>query len=165
MSGATLAFYLFAVLAVLSAVGVVTLRNVMHSALCLALTLMNVAGLFVLVNASFLAAVQVILYAGGIMVLIVFAIMLIQRLTGDHQSQTNEQAVVALGVCGVLGVIMTMVVGGTTFQTAEPALVPGGTARVLGELLLTRYMVPFEAASVLLLAAMVGVVVLARREP
>lgn len=164
MSGSDFAFYLFAVVAVCSALGVVTLRNVMHSALCLAVTLMSVAGVFVLVNASFVAAVQVILYAGGIMVLIVFAIMLIQRLAGNHQAQTNDQWVVALGTCVAIGIVMKGVIGGTTFHLVEvPSSSQGATAH-LGELLLTKYMMPFEIASVVLLAAMIGVVVLAKKE-
>ena len=150
--------------AVLAAIGVVTLRHVMHSALCLAVALMSVAGIFVMVQAEFLAAVQILLYAGGIMVLIVFAIMLIQRLAGDHQPQTNDQWVVALGTCAVLGLTMVMVMGGTSFRVGPSVVSPKGGAAALGELFITKYMIPFEVASVLLLAAMIGVVALAKRE-
>jgi len=152
VSGYQLAFYLLAGVSVVAAVGVVTLRNVMYSALCLAVTLMGTAGIFVMTDAPFLAAVQVLLYAGGIMVLVVFAIMLIQRLTGDQHPQINEQWVVALGVCGSLGAVVT----------APP--MPEGVAHRLGELLLTKYLIPFEIASLVLLTAMIGAIVLAKRE-
>lgn len=187
MSGTQLVFSFFFGVAVLSAILAVTLRNVMHSALSLAASLVGVAGIFVMLQAEFLAAVQVILYAGGIMVLIVFAIMMIQRLSGDQHAQTNDQWLVALGVCAVLIIVLSNVIDGTTFSgpdashdaaaTSEertaPADASSGDPRSpgpvpnvhrLGELLLFKYMVPFELASVVLLTAMVGVIVIAKRD-
>ena len=163
MSGTSLTFYLFAGLAVVGALGVVTLKNLMHSALSLAVTLIAVAGVFVLLEATFLAAIQILLYAGGIMVLLVFAIMLTQRLMGDQQSQINHQWMVALGLCAALGVVMRMVMSAASFPLAPSSDLPNNVAAV-GERLLTTHVLPFELASMLLLAAMIGVVVIARRE-
>lgn len=164
VSGNQLVFYLFAGLALVSAIGVVTVKNVMNSALCLSITLLNIAGIFVLLHAEFLAAVQVVLYAGGIMVLIVFAILLTQRLMGDQHPQTNDQWGAALAICLMLGVVMMMVIKGTTFVAAPAAASVETNVGTLGRLLLTTYLIPFEVASVVLLAAMVGVVVIAKKD-
>jgi len=160
----TLAWYGLAAIGLVSALMVVTLRNVMYSALCLVMALVSVAGMFMLLDADFLALVQVLLYAGGVMVLVLFAIFLTQHIMETGQSQTNDNAWVAGFTCAVLGVLVFMAVKGTSFTTVSRAELPLGTAPPLGELLLSKYVFPFEVASVVLLAAIVGVVMIAGRQ-
>jgi len=160
----TVAWYSVAAIGLGSALMVVTLRNVMHSALFLALALLSVAGAFMLLDADFLAVVQVLLYAGGVMVLILFAIFLTQHVSGTGLPQTNEHAWVAALICAALGVMVLSSFKPKSFPRVPSVELPMGTAPPLGELLLSRYILPFEVASVVLLAAMVGVVMIAGRK-
>jgi NADH-quinone oxidoreductase subunit J len=159
-------FYFFAALAVVSAVLMVTRRNVIHSAIFLITALLATAGIFLQLQAEFLFAVQIILYVGGIMVLFVFAIMLVHLETSLRQLHFSRQRWVA----GALGVALAgefwfaLEKGGSLFHPMAP--MSGGlqpnTERV-GQALFGNYMLPFEIASVLLLVAMVGAVVMAKR--
>lgn len=163
MSAGEIAFYIFSVIAVISAILVVTLRGVMHSALFLAVSLLSVAGIFVLLNADFLAVVQILLYVGGIMVLILFAVMLTQKVVGVLAPQTNEQKWGAIVVCIIIFVLLTIAIRGTSFTKIVSTLPPKTTTPELGKLLVTVYALPFEIASVVLLVAMIGVIALARK--
>jgi NADH-quinone oxidoreductase subunit J len=164
--GAAVFFYFFAALAVVSAILMVTRRNVVHSAIFLITTLLATAGIFLQLQAEFLFAVQVILYAGGIMVLFVFAIMLVNMDVAVRQEQFNHQKWVAAILGLVLGAEFITVFwkGGEWFHLPTPAV--GGlhpnTERV-GEMLFSNYMLPFEIASILLLVAMIGAGVMAKR--
>lgn len=155
-----LAWYAVAAIGLFSALMVVTLKNVMHSALFLALAMLSVAGAFMLLGAEFLAIVQVMLYAGGITVLILFAVFLTQRISAPTQPQTNENGWVAFLACLILGGIVLFSVKGAAFSRLVPIELPVETTPHLGKLLLSRYILPFEVASVVLLAAMVGVVII-----
>ena len=160
-------FYFFAALAVVSAILVVTCRNAVQSAIFLVTTLLATAGIFLGLNAEFLFIVQIILYAGGIMVLFVFVIMLVNLDVALHQVQFNRQWLVALLLSLVLGAQAAVAIAvsrktlyGTPPAPAE-ALSPN-TERVAWALFHT-YMLPFELASILLLVAMVGAVVMAKK--
>ena len=160
-------FYFFATLAMISAVLVVTRRNIVQSAIFLITALLATAGIFLNLNAEFLFIVQVILYAGGIMVLFVFVIMLVNLDVALHQVQFNRQWFVALIITAVLTaqVAEALAVSRGTLYTMPPA--PAGalepnTERVAFYLFHT-YMLPFELASILLLVAMVGAVVMAKK--
>jgi NADH-quinone oxidoreductase subunit J len=160
---AWLVFLLVAAAAVVSAVGVVVRRNPLHAALFLVANLFCVAVLYLLQRAEFLALAQVIVYAGAIMVLFLFAIMLLipgRTETGPDPLRPLRQ--LAVPVAGVLGLVLVLVVARTGGSGAGPG--PGGVA-TLGRLLFTDYLFPFEVTSVLLLAALVGVLVLAKRTP
>jgi NADH-quinone oxidoreductase subunit J len=160
-------FYFFAALAVASAILVVTRRNAVQSAIFLVTTLLATAGIFLNLNAEFLFIVQVILYAGGIMVLFVFVIMLVNLDVALHQVQFNRQWFVALIISAVLTaqVAAAIAVSRRTLYVmpAAPAesLEPN-TERVAFYLFHT-YMLPFEIASILLLVAMIGAVVMAKK--
>src|SRR5882762_2221564 len=159
-------FYFFATLAMISAVLVVTRRNVVQSAIFLITALLATAGIFLQLHAEFLFIVQVILYAGGIMVLFVFVIMLINLDVSIHQVQFNRQW--WLGLLLALGaqLILAVALGRSGLPLGEPApataLEP--STQLVGRVLFNEYMLPFEIASILLLVAMIGAVVMAKKK-
>jgi NADH:ubiquinone oxidoreductase subunit 6 (subunit J) len=140
---------------------VVTNKNLFHGALFLILALLGVAVLYILLEAPFIAMVQVLIYVGAISTLILFAIMLTRRLMSAGQRQSNEQwllsAMVALGLFIVLALLVVQV-----NWPVVNAAVPEDYLSRLGQDLVGRYVLPFEVASVLLLAALVGAIVIAR---
>jgi NADH-quinone oxidoreductase subunit J len=159
------AFALIALIAVGSALGLILKRNAIHGALFLVVNLGSVAALYLMLGAEFLAAAQVIVYAGAIMVLFVFAIMVL--IPGKEETGPDPRRpwrLVALPVGGLLLVQVLAIVLGTRGPTPVGAPAPGGV-EAIGRLLFGDYLFPFELTSVLLLAAMVGVLLLARRRP
>ncbi|KEF33724.1 NADH dehydrogenase [Deinococcus sp. RL] len=162
-----IAFLLLGALALVGAVVTVAARNAVHAALGLVGTLLSVAGLFASLSASFLAAVQVIVYAGAILVLFLFVIMLLNA----NQPVTGRDPVPFVReLAGIGGVILAGALAVIAFSYRDPqplaqgtAALRGGTAGAVGETLLTRFLLPFEAVSVLLLVAIVGAVALVRR--
>lgn len=164
----TAVFYFFAALAVVSSILVVTRRNAVHSAIFLVSALLATAGIFLSLHAEFLFVVQIILYAGGIMVLFVFVIMLVNLDVALHQAQFNRHWLVALLVALVLGmeVAAAIAVSRQGLQTMTPApaqALDPNTERVAAALFHT-YILPFEIASILLLVAMIGAVVMAKKK-
>jgi NADH-quinone oxidoreductase subunit J len=161
-------FYFFAALAVVSAVLVVTRRNVVQSAIFLITALLATAGIFLQLHAEFLFIVQVILYAGGIMVLFVFVIMLINVDISLQQVQFNRQWFVGPLLAIVVGVELTIALAIGRSQTAfgEPAQASAlePSTQLVGKVLFSEYMLPFEIASILLLVAMIGAVVMAKKK-
>ena len=163
-------FLLFAALGTYGAFRVITLRNVVHCALHLVLTFVAVAAIYVLLAAEFLAAVQVLVYAGAIMVLFLFVILLIQVEHTTAMRQLQRQSPLAVGVALVLFAEIAYVMfrkvasigPAGKFTPAVQAQV--GNTELLGGILYTKYLFPFEVASVLLLAAMIGAIVLMKKE-
>jgi NADH-quinone oxidoreductase subunit J len=165
LNAQSIAFFLFAALALGGGLGVVTSRNLIHGALYLIVSLFGGAGLFVLLSAPFLAAVQVLVYIGAITILVIFAVMLTRSMTrlGEvFNSQWWISALVALGffVLLLIGVILP-VFGGMDPNAASPNV---ATTMDLGIALVdgNQYVLPFEVASLLLTAAMIGAIVIAR---
>jgi NADH-quinone oxidoreductase subunit J len=161
-------FYFFAALAVISAVLVVTRRNVVQSAIFLITALLATAGIFLQLHAEFLFIVQVILYAGGIMVLFVFVIMLINMDVSLHQVQFNRQWWLGLLLALVLGAQLTVAIAvgrsGLPLGDSAPATMLEPSTELVGRVLFNEYMLPFEIASILLLVAMIGAVVMAKKK-
>ena len=160
-------FYFFAALAVGAAVMVVTSRNVIHSAIFLATALLATAGIFLSLRAEFLFIVQIILYTGGILVLYVFVIMLVNLDLALHQVQFNRRWYVALLLTAVLGsqVFAAILVSRQSLYSLPPAaaqMLEPNTEQVAWGLFHT-YVLPFEIASVLLLVAMIGGVIMAKK--
>ena len=166
-------FYTVAVAAVAGGIGVVTLKHPVHAALALLETFVMVAVLFVLRHAEFLAAVQVLVYAGGIMVLYLFAIMLV-RFKGMRPGEIFLSGIAPLAILGgvllgafvAIGILLgTMATGegGAAAMRAVGDELPGNTEAV-GWLLYTTYLVPFEVVSVVLLVAMIGAIIFGRRD-
>lgn len=163
-----LIFAILAVIAVACSILVISQRSAVSSALFLIATMVSIAILFLLLNAPFLAAIQIIVYAGAIMVLFIFVIMLL-NLRRDEFGPERRRAQRFFGVLLVflllVGLTTIIQVVGSTFRLAEEA--PAATAPAgvepLAQLLFTRYLFPFELASILLLVAIVGAVVMAKR--
>jgi len=160
-------FWVLATVIVVSGFLVVSLRNIFHCAMFLILCLSGVAGIFILLDAEFLAAAQVLIYVGAVAILMVFAIMLTSNLASKRIVMTSEKAAVAGLACTVFAVGLFFIVNVTTrsgvWDRAAEDL-PADNIMVIGKLLMTRFMLPFEVVSVLLLAAMIGAIVLARKE-
>lgn len=160
-------FYFFAALAVVAAIMVVTRRNAVHSAIFLATALLATAGIFLTLHAEFLFIVQIILYTGGILVLYVFVIMLVNLDLALHQMQFNRHWLVASVLTVVLGsqVFAAILVSRESLYALPPApaqVLEPNTEQVAWGLFHT-YILPFEIASVLLLVAMVGGVIMAKK--
>jgi NADH-quinone oxidoreductase subunit J len=160
-------FYFFATLTVVSAILVITRRNVVHSAIFLATALLATAGIFLSLHAEFLFIVQIIVYTGGITVLYVFVIMLVNLDVALHQVQFNRHWLVALMLTLVLGaqVALALTLSRGSLYALPPAPVSAlepNTEQVAWSLFHT-YMLPFELASVLLLVAMIGAVVMSKK--
>ncbi|MBK7973006.1 MAG: NADH-quinone oxidoreductase subunit J [Deltaproteobacteria bacterium] len=170
---AQIAFYVLALGALVSALGVVLVRNPITSALNLVVSLCFVAGLYALLEAHFVAAVQVTVYAGAIMVLFTFVIMLLDlgtvpARTGPPEGIPKATIMGALGAAFV-GLVIHAVRGDIRVPTTagmapERVAELGGNSRLVGELLFGPYLLPFEVAGVLLLVALVGTVVMAKRD-
>jgi NADH:ubiquinone oxidoreductase subunit 6 (subunit J) len=146
---------------------VVISRNIVRTAVCLMFTLLGVAGLYFLLSAEFLAAVQLVVYAGGTLILIIFGVMLTSKSPFSRFEPKLGEVVIGLCVAGLIFGALVMAVTSTTFptQAADPnAPYP---ILALGQALLGDYLVPFELASVLLLVVMIGAAYLAkgRRDP
>jgi NADH-quinone oxidoreductase subunit J len=158
-------FFLFAIVGVFSAIMVITRTNVMHAALFLLLTFACVGATYVLLRAEVVAAVQVLIYAGAVMVLFLFAILLVNIPRAIRLRQWNRQTSLAVAIAGLTG--LWMIIATTqTFQTsvlpAGAADQPLGTPKAIGQLLFSDFVLPFEIVSLILLAAMVGAIFLAR---
>jgi NADH-quinone oxidoreductase subunit J len=160
-------FFYFALVIALASILVVALRNPIYSALSLLIMFFHVAGLYVTLHAEFLAAVQIIVYAGAILVLYLFVVMLLNL---KHDERYHQQWPIAglIGLALVIeGLVLTLLKGRATPR--EPALsetaVEGlGNTEALGDVLYTTYLFPFEVASLTLLVAMIGAIILAKRD-
>jgi NADH-quinone oxidoreductase subunit J len=161
-------FFLFAGIALVGALGVVLAANPVHSALSLVTVLISIAALFVIQDAQLLAAVQVIVYAGAIVVLFLFVIMLLGVDRSESTAETlriQRPAAIVLGV-GLLATLVILISPGwATGQPSTRGVVPpaGGNIKAVAESLFTTFLWPFELTAVLLVIAVIGGVVLARR--
>jgi NADH:ubiquinone oxidoreductase subunit 6 (subunit J) len=159
-------FYTFAALAVVGAVGVVVARRVFHSALFLVLTLASLAGVFIILGADFLGAVQIVVYVGAITVLVLFGIMLTPRNVELSDVVTVGRAASGLFAAGALLVVSVVVLATSVWPRSLVTPIPDRpTIEAIGRGLFSTYVLPFEIASVLLLIAMIGAIVIAREEP
>jgi NAD(P)H-quinone oxidoreductase subunit 6 len=148
-----------------SAMGVVLLPNIVYSAFLLGFCFISVAGLYILLNADFVAAAQVLIYVGAVNVLILFAIMLVNKKQAYEPIKlgllrNGATALVCIGLFTLLAVTVTS----TPWQTSSTIAVLPSTLVVLAQHFFTDYLLPFELASVLLLVALIGAIILARRE-
>lgn len=156
-------FYIFAILTLGSALIVVSSRNIIYSAFSLLFTFFGVAGIYVLLNADFLAVVQLIVYVGGILILIIFGVMLTNKITDVQIKSESIQIVPATIAVGIFAGILTAALVKTDWYTTTPATYDQ-TIFEIGRQLLTTYVLPFELAGIILLIALIGSVMIARRE-
>lgn len=161
MSTYDVIFYLFAIVTIVSAFLVVTNRNIVHSAFYLLFTLFGVAGLYVLLAADFVAIVQLIVYVGGILILLLFGVMLTNKITNVEIKTGTIHALPASIVLGVFA----GVVGAIIFNTKWKVDTPDGVATTanLGNMLINEYALIFELLGILLLIALIGAASMARR--
>jgi NADH-quinone oxidoreductase subunit J len=157
-----LAFALVAGVTLVGAIGVVTARTIFAAGLFLVLSFVGVSGLYVLLEAPFLAAAQLLIYAGAVAILILFAIMLTRRVMSETGGgQTNNQWAIAALVALMLFVVLLGATSGQDWQVSDAAP-PADVIAALGAAFLGPYLLPFEIISVLLLAALVGSIIIAR---
>jgi len=161
----TFFFYFLSAVAVISAILVITRRNPVHSALSLIMTLLSLAGLYLMLYAPFVAGVQIILYAGGIMVLFLFVIMLVNIERAEREYVFNHQWHVGVVAGVALGALLLFVYQkGSSIFPVNPAAPPEPqNTQQVGMVLFQSYLLPFEIASLLLLVAIVGAVVMAKK--
>lgn len=159
-----LVFVLFSLIVLGGGVLVVSSRSLIHSAGALVLSLFGVAGLFVLLEAGFLAAVQILVYIGAIAIVIIFAVMLTRRVMEPEGGSMNNQWVESLIVAGLVLALLVVVINTAWPFGAEAAelVKVGDPTTNLGAALLDAYLLPFEVASILLLGAMIGAIAIAR---
>ena len=164
MSVYDLIFYVLAFITVVSACIVVFARKIIHAAFSLMFTFFGVAGIYVMLGADFLAVTQVLIYVGGILVLLLFGIMMTQG--GGTETQgglESVQKLPALLVSGFILFLLVMIAVRTSWQVLALGEAESTTYRI-GNLLMTDFILPFEVASILLLAALIGAAYLARSE-
>jgi NADH:ubiquinone oxidoreductase subunit 6 (subunit J) len=157
------AFWGLAVLLIGSALSVVLTKNLFHSVLWLALSLTAVAGIFLALDAEFLAAVQLLLYAGGVVTIVVFAIVVTERLVGDRITQVSRHIVTGVVLAGALLLAVLRFLRGADLPVERPVIAVDVT-RALGQVLLTEFVLPFELLAVLLLVGLLGALYFARPE-
>ena len=163
-----IAFWVVAFVSIAGAVAVVQMRDIFKAALSLIVSFLGVAAFFVILRAEFLAAVQVLIYVGAVSVLIIFAILMTRDVQQGNLS--NRLRLPALVMATLLLVVLFIVIASTQWNilagppSREMAAVFADTTPVIGKLLLRNFVLPFEAASVLLLAAIIGALVLVREE-
>ncbi len=154
-------FWGLAVLLIGSALAVVLTKNLFHSVLYLALSLTATAGVFLALDAEFLAAVQLLLYAGGVVTIVVFAIVVTERLVGDRITQTSRHIMPGLVLAGALLLGILRFLRGADLPVERPVIAVDVT-RAIGQVLLTEFVLPFELLAVLLLVGLLGALYFAR---
>jgi NADH-quinone oxidoreductase subunit J len=161
----TFFFYFLSAVTIMSGAGVILRKNPIHSALALIVALLGQAGFYLMLYAPFVAGVQIILYAGGIMVLFLFVIMLVNIEKAQKQEQFNQQWLVGLAAAVVLGALFVVVYvkGRALFPDRAIQMPEPSNTQQVAVLLYGNYMFAFEIASLLLLVAIIGAVVMAKK--
>ena len=154
-------FYIAGALTLGGALGVVVTRNIVYAAFALLVALLGVAGIFLLAFAEFLALVQVLIYGGAIVIVILFALMLTRIEDFANLSDNRQWPLAALAAMAVFGLLAAAIVGTNVRTTEERSEI---SFEVLGDTLFTQWAVPFEVASLVLLVALIGAIVLVRSD-
>jgi NADH-quinone oxidoreductase subunit J len=160
----TILFYIFAVLLVASAILVVTVKNIFHAALYLALSLFVVAALYVTLGAHFLAAIQVLVYIGAVVVLAIFVINLTRNITGAAVTLTRRWVIPAVLVAALTTCLIVVALLKSSLPSGAPPQPATDTTAVLGRHLLGDFVLPFELVSVLLLSALIGAIAIVGKD-
>ena len=161
MTGINLIFWFIAILTIVSGSIVVLSNNLIYSAVSLLFTLLGIAGLYVFLWADFIAITQILIYVGGILVLIIFGIMLTHRITDVTLSQSSNQQILGGGIVLLIFLGLSYMILNTPWLQ-NSAVEPQETIKQIGNLLMIDYLLPFEVASILLLAALIGAALLSR---
>lgn len=160
----TIIFYLFALVTLAGGAVVVFSKNIVHSAFALLFTLFGVAGLYVLLMADFLAVTQLVIYVGGILVLVMFGVMLTSNVLDMQLRASTMNVLPAILLVGAIAAALLLVFWNTNWTVLTQAPSMQNTGPQIGKLMLTRFLLPFEIASVILLVALLGAAMIARRE-
>ena len=147
-----------------SAIWVVVSPNLVHSAVSLLFTLFGIAGLYVFLFADFLAATQVVIYVGGILVLIIFGVMLTNKIDKPVIESVSSNKIIGVLISSFIFTILSIIVIQTKWPIIENSSSGPSTVELIGKLILGKYLLPFELVSILLLAALVGAALLARKK-
>jgi len=158
-----IAFIILTVITLGTGLMVVLAKNLVRAAVALIFCFLGVAGFYVLLDAEFVAAAQVLIYVGGITILLLFAIMLTWRISDRGLKIYNEMKWVSLLATAALALVLVVLLRQGRW-TPQPAAVQSKTTAAIGKLFMTTYVLPFEVASVLLLIGLVGAIILARKE-
>lgn len=156
-------FYLFAIITIVSAVIVVNSKNIVHAAFSLLLTFFGVSGIYVLLGADFLAVVQIMVYVGGILILLLFGVMLTNKIVSVDIRSGSVQIIPAIIGLGAFAAILFSIMTSTNWKS-EKFDIPATTSVQLGDLLLNEYVLIFELLGILLLVALIGAASIARRD-
>lgn len=165
MAGAlgTVSFWILSAVIIFSALMVVISRNIVHSILWLVVTFLGTAGIYLMLDALFLAAVQVLVYAGAVCIMVVFGVMLTRRGNIRHSNLFNSRLIIAAPLVGlILSAAAYLTAASTDNVPLSDGKVPADTVGSIGQWLLSSYVIPFETAAILLLVALIGAVFLAR---
>jgi NADH-quinone oxidoreductase subunit J len=163
MNGGIWGFLIVSLFLLLSSLGVVLSKNLFRSVLFLALMLISTAIIYLFLGAELLAAVQILLYTGGVITLVIFAIMLTERMVGEKLSHTNR----GIFAGAVFSIVFLIIVGFTLLRAFIPSGMGGAEGNSLfnlGRSIFSRYVLPFEVLSILLVAAIIGALVISRKE-
>ena len=156
-------FWVVASITIISALGVVLRNQLIYSAISLLFTLFGIAGLYVFLWADFMTGIQLLVYVGGILTLIIFGIMLTNKISSARLSQTNMQQGIGSVVSLWLLIVLSLVISKTNWYSAFSSE-PASTVDKIGTLLMTKHLLAFEGISLLLLGALIGAAILARKE-
>jgi NADH-quinone oxidoreductase subunit J len=161
-SGEFIAFFVLAVCAIVGSVMALSLTKVVHTTLSLAFTFISLAGLYVLLNAEFVAFVQVLIYVGAITILMIFGIMMTKHQEAEEKPRPLLESLAAIGcICLLALLIFAIRDAGFALEAGE---LPPDSTREIGKLLFTKMVIPFELISVLLTVAFIGAIAIAKRE-
>jgi len=158
-------FWFFAVVILGSAAIVVFSRNIIYSAFALLFTFFGVAGFYVLLGADFIAITQLLVYVGGILVLLVFGVMLTNKVVSVEMKTGTLNVGLAMVVVSLTAGTIAGIFYATEWTVVTPGVMPPTTAGELGKMLMTSYLLPFEVASVVLLVALIGAAMISRKAP
>jgi NADH-quinone oxidoreductase subunit J len=164
MTAQFVAFFILSVFAIGGAVFMINLTKVMHMAIALAFTFLSIAGIYFLLEAEFLAVIQILIYTGAITILMIFGIMLTKHNEEERGKTSMVAEVGKFSVVTVLFAILMWAIAQLSLPSVNPPKTDSSNVQALGEAVFTTYVIPFELTSVLLLVALVGAILLAKRE-
>ncbi len=156
-------FYLFAIITIVSGIVVVNSNNIVHAAFSMLLTFFGVSGIYVLLGADFLVIVQIMVYVGGILILLLFGVMLTNKITNVEIRSGSIQVIPAVIGLGIFAALLFFVMTSTSWKS-EQFEIPLTTSYQIGEVLLTEFVLIFELLGILLLIALIGAASIARRD-
>ncbi|MFC7440053.1 NADH-quinone oxidoreductase subunit J [Laceyella putida] len=163
LTGEFIAFFILSVMAICGAVFMINAERVIHMALSLAFTFFSIAGIYLLLEAEFLAVIQILIYTGAISILMLFGIMLTKHKEEERTSISVRHGVISfIAVAGLFGLLVWVIYRNPL--VSQEAQTQAATVALLGDSVFKQYVIPFELTSVLLLVALVGAVILAKRE-